>query len=235
MSEETVSMLTPPRCTAPATETVAVPLCVDLDGTLVLTDTLVEGVLGLVTHRKLWWCLAGLLSGRAIFKQRVAEAAALDVSLLPLNQDLLAYLHTQKAAGRTLVLATAANSAVAHAVADHLGLFDEVIASDGHDNLKGAAKAAALVRRFGEKGFAYAGDSPSDVAIWQKAQRAILVNTGARLSTQLRDKLPIEAEFGSQADGLRALLQAMRPHQWVKNLLVFVPIFTAHALTEWAA
>ena len=213
-----------------------VPLCVDLDGTLVLSDTLAEGVLALAWDRRLPGCIAGLITaGRAGFKHLVAEAADLDVTLLPFNQDLLGYLRAQQAAGRTLVLATAADAGVAHAIARHLGLFDEVIASDGMQNLKGEAKARALVARFGEKGFAYAGDSPADLPVWQAARHAVIVNARPSLSARVRGAVDVEAEFGRHVSRLRGWLQAMRPHQWVKNILVFVPILTAHALGQVSA
>src|SRR5487761_2453390 len=172
-----------------------IPLCVDLDGTLVQTDTLAEGLFALAADRRLLWCLAALIfSGRAAFKQQVADAAVLDMALLPFNQELLDYLRSEKAAGRTLILATAADAAVAQAVADHLNLFDEVIASDGVHNLKGSAKAAVLVRRLGERGFAYAGDSRADLPVWQRAQSAVVVNAGPRLSGQVRRLVPVDAE-----------------------------------------
>src|SRR5713101_2404172 len=143
-----------------------VPLCVDLDGTLVRSDTLIEGLFALGASRQV---VAGLLrlvcAGRAAFKERIMLGAGLDPRLLPYNEALLAYLREQKAVGRRLVLATGADQNVARAIADHLELFDEVIASNGVDNLKGAAKAAALIRRFGAKGFTYAGDSRSDLAV----------------------------------------------------------------------
>ncbi len=163
------------------------------------------------------------------------QAAALDPALLPYNEWLVAYLREQKAVGRRLVLATAADMSMARAVADHLGLFDEVIASNGADNLKGAAKAAALVRRFGAKGFAYAGDSRADLAVWAAARRGITVNAAPRVAAAARKATAIEAEIADRPSLFRAALRAMRPYQWVKNLLVFVPIFTAHVVTDISA
>lgn len=213
-----------------------VPLCVDLDGTLIRTDTLVESLLALGPGRQLGKSLVRLVrAGKAAFKQAAMEGAKLDPALLPYNDELLAYLRRQKAAGRRLVLATAADASVAQAVADHLRLFDEVLASNGADNLKGEAKAAALVRRFGLKGFAYAGDSRSDLAVWAVARSGIIVDASAGVSAAARKTVPIEAEIDDRRVPLRAALLAMRPYQWVKNLLVFVPIFTAHAVTDITA
>ena len=213
-----------------------VPLCVDLDGTLVRSDTLIESLFALGPSRQV---VAGLLrlvcAGRAAFKERIMQGAGLDPRLLPYNDALLAYLREQKATGRRLVLATGADQNVARAIADHLELFDEVIASNGIDNLKGEAKADALVRRFGAKGFAYAGDSRSDLAVWAAARTGITVNARASVKAAARRAVPIEVEFADRRPLVRVALQAMRPYQWVKNLLVFVPIFTAHAVTEMSA
>ncbi len=204
------------------------PLCVDLDGTLIRSDMLVEGVLALATSARLYRALLGLRNGkRAAFKQVIAAAADLDPALLPYNQPLLSYLRQQKASGRRLILVTAADAKVAKVIAAHLGLFDEVIASDGTTNLKGPHKAEALVERFNCRGFSYAGDSPADLPVWQVAQSAILVNARKSTAAAAAAVVNIESEFDDRAPPWRALLRAMRPHQWVKNLLVFIPLFTS--------
>jgi 4-hydroxybenzoate polyprenyltransferase len=209
------------------------PLCVDLDGTLVRSDTLAEGVAGMLVRLRLGSALFQLIiSGRSAFKQRVADGAPIDPALLPYNEPLLAYLATEKSRGRYLVLATAVDSRVANDVARYLGIFDEVIASNGKDNLKGEAKAVVLCDRFGARGFVYAGNSAADQAIWQVAAAAVLVNVSGRIARAVTSKTEVEAAFDGRASRLVALLAAMRPNQWVKNLLVFVPIITAHALHE---
>jgi phosphoserine phosphatase len=208
----------------------ALPLCVDLDGTLVRTDTLAEGLLALAGDLRLGPLLGAVAGGRAALKARVAEAAPTDAAQLPYNEALLEYLRAQRAAGRRLVLATAANERVARSVADHLGLFDEVIASTATRNLKGAAKAAALVERFGRGGFAYAGDARADLGVWEWAGAAVLVETAAGVAARVR--VPVERRIATRPALAPTLLRAMRPHQWVKNLLVFVPILTSHALLD---
>src|SRR5258708_10449996 len=152
------------------------PLCVDLDGTLVRTDTLTEGLIALVGSMQLHVLFGALTAGRAGLKARVAAQAAFDPTLLPYNEALLNYIRDERAKGRHIVLATAANDVVAERVAAHLGLFDEVIASTAQHNLKGPAKAEALVARFGASGYAYAGDSSADLAVWRHAAAAVLVN-----------------------------------------------------------
>ncbi|MDE2581212.1 MAG: UbiA family prenyltransferase [Rhodospirillales bacterium] len=215
---------------APAPAVSACPLVVDLDGTLVRCDTLGEAVFALARSWRLFPTL-GLLAttGRAAFKRRVARLAPPAAALLPYNTALLAYLHAQKAAGRRLVLATASDRTVADAVAAELGLFDEVLASDGKTNLKGAAKAQALVSRFGAGGFAYAGDSRADLPVWRAAAAAVLVNVSPAIAGQVRQHVPVEYALDDRVPQLAALWRAMRPHQWTKNLLVLVPLLTAHA------
>ncbi|MCC6717332.1 MAG: UbiA family prenyltransferase [Acetobacteraceae bacterium] len=207
------------------------PLCVDLDGTLVRTDTLVEGLLALAGGLRFAALLGAFARGRAALKADVAALAPPDPALLPYNGKLLEYIAAQRAAGRHIVLATAANSAVAEAVAGHLGLFDEVIASTATRNLKGPAKAAALVARFGRGGFAYAGDARADLAVWAEAGAAVLVDVAPAVAARVA--VPVERRIATRPALLPTLLRAMRPHQWVKNLLVFVPILTAYALTDW--
>jgi 4-hydroxybenzoate polyprenyltransferase/phosphoserine phosphatase len=212
------------------------PLCIDLDGTLTPSDTLADGLLSIAGRRATIGALHALaFDGRAGLKRFVAAAVPLEASLLPYTEPLLDYLEAQRAAGRHLVLVTAADQDVAQRVADHLGLFDEVIASDGSVNLRGSAKAAALVRRFGKGGFAYAGNDTSDLAVWQEAGAAILVNTPPRVAAAARALCTVEAEFPHRRGQALQMLRALRPHQWSKNLLIFVPILTAHIWGSGAA
>lgn len=223
---------TEPRILA---EQSTVPLCVDLDGTLIRSDMLHEGLCTLVTDPRIFQILLQLHHGRAAFKEAVAARAPVEPELLPYNETLLAYLHAEKRAGRYLVLTTASDRSVACAVAECVGLFDEVIASDGIDNLKGAAKARALVARFGRRGFCYAGNAQSDLAVWREAASAIVVNAPSGVLAQVRTQVPVELTIDNRPAVLHELLKAARPHQWIKNLLAFVPILTAHALHDPAA
>jgi 4-hydroxybenzoate polyprenyltransferase/phosphoserine phosphatase len=189
---------------------------------------LFEGLLILLRTRP--WALPRLLlaagAGRAQLKARLAEAAPIDASSLPYESGLIAHLTAQRAAGRRLILATAAPAAYARAVSDHVGLFDEVFASDERTNLKGQTKARRLVEAFGERGFAYAGDSPSDLPIWRVASEAILVGPGGKLRSRLPE-MPSRV-IGSPGGRWRSLLRAARPHQWAKNVLLFLPLLLAH-------
>jgi apolipoprotein N-acyltransferase len=155
-----------------------VPLAVDLDGTLIKTDLLWESLARLFRRNPLaifqvlfWW-----LRGRALLKQKLAARVTIDPATLPYHEMFLAWLRGQKAAGRKIILATASDRAMALPVANHVGLFDEVLGSDGKINLRGANKLKALTEKFGERGFDYAGNSSADYAVWRGAREAVVVN-----------------------------------------------------------
>ncbi len=157
------------------------PLCIDLDGTLIRED-----VTALACKRVLstqWWGWAKLLiwlvQGLPYLKHRVEDTAPIDVTRLTYNQPLLTYIRKQKALGRTIVLATAADEGVATRVSHYLGLFDDVIASNQQVNRRAAAKRQALVERFGEGRFVYAGNSRDDLQVWPACPDIIVVNASA--------------------------------------------------------
>ena len=214
----------------------SLPLCVDLDGTLIATDSLWECILVLIKKRPqalisifLW-----MLRGKAFFKKRIAEVAQLECEHLPYRNELLQYLRAQRERGRTLVLATAADSLVAESVAKHLGFFDIVMSSDGERNLNGQAKARALVESFGSRGFDYIGNSSADLPVWAEAHAALIVseNGSAWLPRQAGKRTPVEKVFAVPSVGIRSVVRAMRLYQWIKNLLIFVPLVLAHRFRE---
>jgi 4-hydroxybenzoate polyprenyltransferase/phosphoserine phosphatase len=206
------------------------PLCVDLDGTLIRTDTLYEGFLASCTQGLgVFRALAALPNGKAHFKRVISRLATIDSSLLPYNSELIEYLGKEKSRGTHLVLATAASRCVADAVSSHLGLFDEVIASDDKINMRGKAKARALTERFGERGFRYAGNDGADLAVWRTASSAVLVNTTRRVAKAAAVATRVEAVIQDKKKRIQSTIRALRPYQWCKNLLVFVPVLTAHA------
>jgi phosphoserine phosphatase len=163
-----------------------VPLCVDLDGTLIKTDLLWESFVRALRRNPLylfavpfWWA-----RGRAFLKRQLAERVQLDFAALPYNEPFLAFLRERKRAGQKLVLTTASDSTLAKGVADYVGIFDEVLASDGQHNLRGKDKARTLAERFGERGFDYAGNSSVDLPVWGQAREAIVVNASDSLAEQ---------------------------------------------------
>lgn len=211
-----------------------IPLCVDLDGTLIRSDLLYEALAGLPKGglgaflRTPFW----LLKGRAGFKREVASRVTLEPSLLPYDERLIEFLRGEKSRGRRLVLVTASDLRWAKQVAAHLGLFDEVMGSDGTTNLEGETKARALVERFGDRGFDYAGNGPADLPVWKKARRAIAVNAPPALERSLRRDGNLAEAFPPSPLTLTTLVKAIRARHWVKNLLVFIPIITAHKLQD---
>jgi 4-hydroxybenzoate polyprenyltransferase/phosphoserine phosphatase len=210
------------------------PLCVDLDGTLVRGDTLHEQFLRALLRRPLaaLAVLFALARGKAALKRRLSEISPPAAERLLYQPDLLEYLRREKQRGRTLVLATAADAHVAEAVAAHLDIFDRVNGSDGVSNLKGAAKAERLVALYGRDGFAYAGNSRADVTVWRQAGEVILVNVPPALDAQMSSAGKVSHRFGAPKapSRLRSLIRAARVYQWVKNALVFVPMLLGHAM-----
>lgn len=210
------------------------PLVVDLDGTLIRTDMLHESALRVLrdspvnTLRIPYW----LSQGKAVLKKNLGACTDFDPSCLPYNQDLLDWLKQQREQGRSLVLCTASDTCIATAIAEHLGIFDEVMASDGTINLAGTFKAEMLEQRYGRAGFDYVGNSRADLAVWQVARRAVVVNASADLAEKAAAVCEVEQVFPSLALNFTAWRRVLRVHQWLKNLLLFVPLFAAHQLTS---
>jgi 4-hydroxybenzoate polyprenyltransferase len=210
-------------------------LCVDLDGTLILSDLLLESLMLLLKRNPLylllvpWW----LLRGKAVLKARIAERVQLNAASLPYNKDLVQWLESERRVGRSLWLCTAADERLAAAVAAHLGLFDGILASSASGvNLAGSAKAALLVERFGEGNFDYCGNEHRDLKIWQHARGAIVVRGSKRLEQETTRHVPVLRVFPPRAGSLKSILRALRPHQWAKNVLIFVPFGAAHRIGE---
>lgn len=211
-----------------------VPLVIDLDGTLLRGDVLHESALRLLADRP--WAAGRfpgwLLKGKAHLKRQIADRVELDVETLPVHAEVLAWARAQSRAGRRLVLCSASDAKFVHQVAEHLGLFDEVIASDGITNVSAERKAQALVRRFGAKGFDYAGNSTDDLPVWAAARRAIVVGAGTGLRAKAERIATVERHFERPQSGLRVWRKALRLHQWAKNLLVFLPLLASHRFME---
>jgi 4-hydroxybenzoate polyprenyltransferase/phosphoserine phosphatase len=212
-----------------------VPLCVDLDGTLVATDTLHESLLIAVKRKPsfLFRLPFWLARGKAGFKRRLTAEAALDCALLPYRPDLLEWLREQKSAGRRLYLVTASDQSVADAVASHLSpLFDEAWGSDGSRNLSGSLKQRYLVERFGEKGFDYAGNAAIDMAVWSSARKPIVAGASPALQAEVERRFPDAKVFPAPPFRFKTVVRAIRVQQWVKNVLVFTVLVTSHRLLD---
>jgi phosphoserine phosphatase len=203
-----------------------------MDGTLLKTDSLIESIILLLKSNALYLVMLcyWMLRGKAFLKHEVARRVVPDVAHLPYRPEFLSYLREQRGAGRTLVLVTGAHMLVARRVADHVGLFDEVLATDGEINLTGGAKSRVLTERFGERGYDYAGNERADLIIWEHARNAILVGTSDHLLKRAQRRAHVTEVVERRANPLRDILRAIRPHQWVKNLLLFVPLITSHQI-----
>jgi 4-hydroxybenzoate polyprenyltransferase/phosphoserine phosphatase len=209
------------------------PICVDLDGTLVKSDTFVDSLMVLARRQPLaflrtpFWAI----KGKAHVKSQVASLVALDVAHLPYNRPLLEYLREEHAAGRKLYLVTGADRTLAQCVATHLGIFDEVMASDGAVNLTGKNKLQHLEQRFASDGFDYIGNALPDLPLLKSAQQAMLANPDVRLNSALKSgNIRVSRKFLDRSRAPVAVAKALRVHQWAKNLLVFLPLLLAHTI-----
>ncbi len=212
----------------------SIPLVVDLDGTLVRTDTLHECLLALLRNSplQLFRLVTRLSRGKAHFKQQVARLAHLDLTTLPINEEVVTWLREQKATGRHLILATGADVSLASQIAMRVGLFEEVLGSNGTLNLAGPNKATALIDRFGENGFDYAGNSRRDLPVWKRSRHAIVVTASNGIVKDARAVCEVVKVFPRPDRGWRIWLRLLRGHQWLKNLLLFTPIAAAHQLAN---
>jgi 4-hydroxybenzoate polyprenyltransferase len=214
---------------APALER---PLCVDLDGTLVKSDTLVDSLLLLVRSRPLDALKTPLwaLRGKANLKREVTTRVTLDVEHLPYNRPLLEYLMAQRGDGRKLYLATGADAGLADRIARHLNIFEGVLSSDGTTNLIGSNKLASFRSRFAGD-FDYIGNARPDLPLLSAATTPMLANPDLGLRMALRASgLKPQRTFTDRGNGLRTFIKAIRVHQWAKNALIFLPLLLAHHL-----
>lgn len=217
----------------PGMGTERVPLVVNLDGTLLRTNSLIESILPLVRMKP--WTLLALpfwrLKGRAYLKHRVAAAATLDIHGLPFRTEVVEFLREQKMQGRPLILATGADEKLAAEINGELGLFDAVMASDGRINLIGENKRERLVTSFGPQGFDYIGNDRRD-AVWGAARRALLASDSPGFAKSIQKIRPVETIFKEPSARWQDYLDALRPTHWVKNALLFVPLAAAHRVFE---
>ena len=208
-------------------------LIVDLDGTLISTDSLIESAILLIKKNPLYFFLIVFWAtkGRAHLKAEIASRVVLDVDSLPYHLPFLEWLNGQKIEGRQIFLVTAAHHTIAAEVSKKIQIFDGVFASDQFHNLKGETKLKKIKDIFGGD-FVYAGNSRADLPIWLAAKSAVMVNVPPRLAAEVRKEVVVEKEFAPAKIGLRTWLRALRVHQWVKNSLLFVPLLTAFEFFE---
>ena len=213
------------------TQNDSLPLFVDLDGTLIKTDLLVESALALIKQSP-WMILpmlGWLLRGKAHLKAQIAERVTLESDTLPLQNEFVDYLREEAAKGREIWLATASDRRLAEPVAARLGFFRGVIASDGQRNMRGSEKLKAMLEVTANGVFDYAGNATADYPVWQQAKHAIVVNPGTGVEAGARSRTTVSRVFDDRPSCLRAWIKEARVYQWLKNLLIGVPLLTAHA------
>ena len=207
-------------------------LVVDLDGTLIHSDMLHESFWNAFSNdwKTIFKAFRAFFSGKAKLKEYLAHTAKVDVESLPYNKTVIDYIKKFREHGGRTALVTATHHLIAEKIATHLGIFDEVHGSSGTCNLKGKNKAAFLVQTFGKKKFLYIGDSRADIPVWSSAAKAITVNASARLKKSCAKANPVYEHLQTIGGNQHFLAywQAIRPHQWIKNVLVFTPMFAAH-------
>lgn len=212
-------------------------LVIDLDDTLLRTDTLVEMIISLLFTKPfvLFSLLPYLVINKAKFKRMMNAVIDLDVETLPANSEIVSYLKEQRKLGRPIHLVTASDQSIADKIKNRFSFIDKATGSNGASNLKGKKKASYL-REIYPEGFVYAGDSQADLNVWKFAAGAVLVNVEKNIERTIKKmKVPIETKFESTESNFVLWLKAMRMHQWSKNILMFAPLFLAHKYTDLSA
>jgi 4-hydroxybenzoate polyprenyltransferase len=209
-------------------------LCVDCDGTLIRTDLIYEAILNLLkqSFHLIFLLPFWLLKGKAYFKDKVANYSNIDASLLPYNESFLEFLKSEKNSGREIALVTASHKRYADNIAEHLGIFATVIATQDGINMSGRKKADYLCHIFGERQFDYAGNGRVDLHVWRHAAKAIVVSSRNSLTDQVAKICRIDRIFSTNRFQLINIIEEIRFHQWLKNTLVFVPLVAAHKINN---
>lgn len=210
----------------------SVPLVIDLDGTLIRSDLLLESALlflrahPLAVFKLVLW----LLQGKAFLKAQLATRIKIDAHTLPYSTQVIDLIRAEKSKERSIVLATASHKIYADAVAQHLPLFDKVLATEGDVNLSARRKREQLVALYGVGGFDYAGNSTDDLSVWQAARLAYVVNPECGVAAKAKKISTVAQVIISPSTPLTLWLKACRVHQWMKNLLLFVPLLASHQI-----
>lgn len=207
-----------------------IPLCVDLDGTIIKTDLLYESALYLIKKNAFFIFLLPiwLLKGRYFLKFKLLEYVSPTISSMPYNKDVIEFVIQEKAKGRKIILVTATAQPLADKVAKFLDLFDETIASKNGTNLVGKIKAEHLIKEFGVKGFDYIGDSFKDIFVWKYARKSLIVGNNEKLIKETQKVCEVSKIFPLDVNQFQVFIKQIRVHQWIKNLLIFLPALLAH-------
>jgi 4-hydroxybenzoate polyprenyltransferase len=208
-------------------------IVVDLDGTLISTDMLVESLFLFIRKypKHFFKVLFWLCMGKAHLKRRLADSVTPDVSSLPYNAELIGWLKRQAKSGAFLVLATASDLRIATSIASHLGIFHNVFGTE-ELNLSSNRKRELLVNRYGENGYEYIGNSSADLAVWLSASAIHISNPDIGVISSARKIGTIKTIFENRRNYFKSLIKTLRIHQWAKNLLIFVPLLASHRIFE---
>ena len=208
-------------------------LCVDLDGTLIKTDSLIESTLLALKKKPLlvFVFIFWMLRGKSYYKHKITSIAIPDPAFLPYNEDVLSFIKNQKLKGKQIVLTTASVRSVAESVADYLDVFDDIIPSEGDTNNKGKQKRDTLTEKYGNN-WDYIGDSKADLPVWEAARKAYAVDPSNKFEKKIRQSANLEFTFNSNNHYLRSFIKEIRVYQWLKNLLIFLPFLMAHQFSD---
>lgn len=206
------------------------PLVVDLDGTLLRSDLLVETGIAFIRRHpfQLYKTVGWLAQGKTVLKSQLASATDIDVNVLPYNPAVLELIKTAKNENRLIVLATASHYTLAEKIAEHLQLFDLVLATNEERNLTAESKRDLLIEHFGESGFDYVGNSLDDISVWSAARHAYVVDPERGVLRKAQAMGNVKQTLLSSVVPLKSWVSAIRIHQWMKNALIFVPLLAAH-------
>lgn len=204
------------------------PLVLDVDGTFLKTDMLFENFWAGLGRNAGATLLATARHFRrpAALKAALVEIAPIRTDLLPVNPAIRDMATDAQAEGREIILASASDARLVKKLAEDYG-FDGALGSDPDNNLKGARKAEALVAAYGKRGYIYAGDNASDMAVWEQSSHAVVVGNAGGAARKLANGGHGVTEIAAGWK-YRDLIRAMRPHQWVKNVLLILPMIAAH-------
>ncbi|WP_432675258.1 UbiA family prenyltransferase [Nioella aestuarii] len=205
-------------------------LVVDLDGTLLRSDMLFECFWASAarTWRTPLIAAKALSQGIPELKRALAETACPDVTRLPYNAEVIAHIEAWRAEGGKTALVTASDQILADRIAAHLGLFDEVFGTEPGNNLKAERKAAFLDNHYGAGGYIYVGDSRADLKVWSRSKAAVTVGASKSFRAKVAAVNADVTHLSPPEHVLIPIFKAMRLHQWLKNVLVFVPILAGH-------
>jgi 4-hydroxybenzoate polyprenyltransferase/phosphoserine phosphatase len=210
------------------------PLCLDLDGTLIKSDALFESLIQMLKTNPFLLFIVPfwLVKGKPHLKEEIDKRIEFNAELLPYNEDLINYTKKEKAKGRKVYLVTASHISIANKVGNYLGLFDGIYGTEKGVNLKSKKKAEFLNKKFGENNYVYAGDAKVDFNIWKHSKKAIVVSDNNSFIKQVEKTFEVEKTFYEKKNLFKTIIKEIRVYQWVKNILLFLPLLLAHSISN---